>query len=42
MKHNLSLNKILGTVHIYPTLAELNKYATGEWKRAHVPALAMK
>lgn len=42
MKHNIGLNKILGTIHIYPTLAEANKYAAGEWKRAHVPALAMK
>jgi len=37
MKHNLGLNKILGTVHSYPTLAEANKYAAGEWKRAHAP-----
>ncbi len=37
MKHGLGLNKILGTIHTYPTLAEANKYAAGEWKRAHVP-----
>ncbi len=37
MKHGLGLNKILGTIHIYPTLAEANKYAAGEWKRAHTP-----
>ncbi len=37
MKHGLGLNKILGTIHIYPTLAEANKYAAGEWKRAHKP-----
>ena len=36
MKHGLGLNKILGTIHTYPTLAEANKYAAGEWKRAHV------
>ena len=42
MKHGLSLNKILGTIHIYPTLSETNKYAAGEWKRAHVPEKAMK
>lgn len=36
MKHGLGLNKILGTIHIYPTLAEANKYAAGEWRRAHV------
>lgn len=37
MKYGLGLNKILGTIHIYPTLAEANKYAAGEWKRAHAP-----
>ncbi|ASJ75372.1 FAD-dependent oxidoreductase [Granulosicoccus antarcticus] len=37
MKHGLGLNKILGTIHIYPTLSEANKYAAGEWKRAHQP-----
>jgi pyruvate/2-oxoglutarate dehydrogenase complex dihydrolipoamide dehydrogenase (E3) component/uncharacterized membrane protein YdjX (TVP38/TMEM64 family) len=37
MKHGLGLNKILGTIHTYPTLAESNKYVAGEWKRAHQP-----
>lgn len=37
MKHGLGLNKILGTIHSYPTMAEANKYAAGEWKRAHAP-----
>ncbi len=37
MKHGLGLNKILGTIHIYPTLSETNKYAAGEWKKAHAP-----
>ena len=37
MRHGLGLNKILGTIHIYPTLAEANKYAAGAWKRAHQP-----
>jgi pyruvate/2-oxoglutarate dehydrogenase complex dihydrolipoamide dehydrogenase (E3) component len=37
MKHGIGLNKILGTVHIYPTLAEANKYAAGAWKKAHAP-----
>ena len=36
MKHGLGLNKILGTIHIYPTLAEANKYAAGAWRRAHI------
>ncbi len=37
MKHGLGLNKILGTIHTYPTLSEANKYAAGEWKKAHAP-----
>ncbi|MBK7813761.1 MAG: FAD-dependent oxidoreductase [Rhodocyclaceae bacterium] len=37
MKHGIGLNKILGTIHIYPTLAEANKYAAGVWKKAHAP-----
>jgi pyruvate/2-oxoglutarate dehydrogenase complex dihydrolipoamide dehydrogenase (E3) component/uncharacterized membrane protein YdjX (TVP38/TMEM64 family) len=37
MKHGIGLNKILGTIHIYPTLAEANKYAAGAWKKAHAP-----
>ena len=37
MRHGLGLNKILGTIHTYPTLAEANKHAAGEWKRAHQP-----
>lgn len=37
MKHGLGLEKILSTVHAYPTLSEANKYAAGAWKRAHAP-----
>lgn len=37
MKHGLGLNKLLATIHAYPTLAEANKYAAGEWKKAHKP-----
>ncbi len=37
MRHDLGLNKILGTIHIYPTLTEANKYAAGNWKKAHSP-----
>jgi pyruvate/2-oxoglutarate dehydrogenase complex dihydrolipoamide dehydrogenase (E3) component/uncharacterized membrane protein YdjX (TVP38/TMEM64 family) len=37
MKHGLGLQKILGTIHSYPTWAESNKFAAGEWKRAHAP-----
>jgi pyruvate/2-oxoglutarate dehydrogenase complex dihydrolipoamide dehydrogenase (E3) component len=37
MKYRLGLNKILGTIHIYPTLAEANKYVAGVWKRNNAP-----
>ncbi|WP_049722357.1 FAD-dependent oxidoreductase [Gilvimarinus polysaccharolyticus] len=37
MRHGLGLNKILGTIHAYPTLSEANKYTAGEWKKAHKP-----
>jgi pyruvate/2-oxoglutarate dehydrogenase complex dihydrolipoamide dehydrogenase (E3) component/uncharacterized membrane protein YdjX (TVP38/TMEM64 family) len=37
MKYNFGLNKILATIHSYPTLSEANKYVAGEWKRKHVP-----
>ena len=37
MLHGIGLNKILGTIHIYPTLAEANKYVAGNWKKAHAP-----
>ncbi len=42
MKHGLGLNKILGTIHIYPTWAEANRYAAGEWKRAHQPLALLR
>ncbi|MCH7743871.1 MAG: FAD-dependent oxidoreductase [Proteobacteria bacterium] len=41
MKHGLGLNKILGTIHIYPTLAEMNKYVAGEWRKNHKPDWAL-
>lgn len=41
MKYNLGLNKILGTIHIYPTMSEANKYVAGEWKRAHVSSMTL-
>jgi pyruvate/2-oxoglutarate dehydrogenase complex dihydrolipoamide dehydrogenase (E3) component/uncharacterized membrane protein YdjX (TVP38/TMEM64 family) len=37
MRHGIGLNKILGTIHIYPTMAEANKYVAGNWKKAHAP-----
>lgn len=42
IKHGFGLNKILGTIHIYPTLAEANKYAAGVWKKANAPQSALK
>jgi pyruvate/2-oxoglutarate dehydrogenase complex dihydrolipoamide dehydrogenase (E3) component/uncharacterized membrane protein YdjX (TVP38/TMEM64 family) len=42
MRHGLGLNKILGTIHIYPTWVEANKYAAGNWKRAHAPARVLQ
>jgi pyruvate/2-oxoglutarate dehydrogenase complex dihydrolipoamide dehydrogenase (E3) component len=41
MKHGIGLKKILGTIHVYPTFAEANKYAAGAWRRAHVPGRAL-
>jgi pyruvate/2-oxoglutarate dehydrogenase complex dihydrolipoamide dehydrogenase (E3) component len=37
MKHKLGLNKILGTIHVYPTLAEAGKATAGLWRRNHLP-----
>jgi pyruvate/2-oxoglutarate dehydrogenase complex dihydrolipoamide dehydrogenase (E3) component len=37
MKHGLGLGKIMGTIHIYPTLAEMNKFAASEWRKNHKP-----
>lgn len=42
MKYNLGLNKILGTIHLYPSLAEANKYVAGNWKREHQPHTLLK
>ncbi len=42
MRHGLGMNKILGTIHIYPTLAEANKFAAGIWKREHAPEWALR
>jgi len=37
MTHGLGLEKILNTIHIYPTLTEANKYVAGNWKKSHKP-----
>lgn len=42
MKHGIGLNKLLGTIHIYPTMSEANKYAAGNWKRANAPQRALR
>ena len=42
MRHGLGLNKVLGTIHIYPTMSEANKYVAGNWKRAHAPQGLLK
>ncbi len=42
MRHNLGLNKILQTIHVYPTLSEANKFAAGNWRKNHLPELALK
>ena len=42
MRHGIGLNKILSTIHIYPTLAEANKYVAGQWKQAHKPETILR
>jgi len=37
MKYGIGMNKILGTIHAYPSFVEANKYAAGNWKKAHAP-----
>lgn len=44
-KHKMGgdyLNKILATIHIYPTLTEANKFVAGEWKKKHPPIFILK
>jgi len=42
MRYGLGLNKILGTIHSYPTWMEANKYAAGNWKKNHAPEMVLK
>jgi len=42
MKHGIGLNKILGTIHIYPTMAEANRFAAGIWKKNHASKKLLK
>ncbi len=37
IRHGLGMNKLLSTIHVYPTWTEANKYAAGEWKKARIP-----
>ena len=41
MRKKLTADDVLSTIHIYPTLAEANKKAAGEWKKAHLPPVAL-
>jgi len=42
MKHGLGLNKILGTIHIYPTMSEANRFLASEWRKARKPEAALR
>ena len=42
MKHGIGLTKLLGTIHVYPTMAEANKAVAGNWRRAHAPQAALR
>ena len=42
MQHGIGLNKILGTIHVYPTLSESNKFVAGEWRKARKPEGLLK
>ncbi|MCG8325060.1 MAG: mercuric reductase [Thiotrichales bacterium] len=42
MKHGIGLNRILGTIHIYPTMSEANKFAAGVWKKNHAPEFLLR
>ncbi len=41
-RHKLGVNKVLATIHAYPTRSEINKYVAGNWKKAHAPQQALK
>ena len=42
MKNGYGMNRILGTIHAYPTLSEANRFAAGNWKKAHQPRTLLK
>jgi hypothetical protein len=37
MRHGLGLNKLLRTIHVYPTFAEANRNVAAAWRRNHAP-----
>ena len=41
MKNKFGLNKILGTIHAYPSMGEANKYTAGNWKKERVSSLVI-
>jgi pyruvate/2-oxoglutarate dehydrogenase complex dihydrolipoamide dehydrogenase (E3) component len=42
MKHGIGLKRMLSTIHVYPTFSEANKHVSGEWRRAHASASALR
>ena len=42
MKNDFGMNKILSTIHIYPTLSEVNKFVAGAWKKSNAPKKLLK
>lgn len=42
MKHGIGMNRLLGTIHAYPTFAEATKFAAGEWRKARVNPVALR
>jgi len=42
MTHGLGLKKIMGTIHIYPTMSEANKFAASNWRKAHAPEAVLR
>ena len=37
IKYGLGLNKIMNSIHAYPSLGEANKFVAGVWKKNHAP-----
>ncbi|MBA58002.1 MAG: pyridine nucleotide-disulfide oxidoreductase, partial [Gammaproteobacteria bacterium] len=41
MKYGIGLQKILGTIHAYPTMMEANKFVASEWRKKNKPEWAL-